>query len=64
MCGDPERHPANRRPEIPSWLDEIVARALAFAREDRFESAAAMKAALELGAPPTKSGILRRLFGG
>ncbi len=46
MKGDLERHPANRRPEIPSWLDEIVARALAFAREDRFESAAAMKAAL------------------
>ncbi len=64
MDGDLERHPAARRPDVPSWLDEIVARALAKDRNDRFESAAAMKAALERGAPPEKSGILRRLFGG
>jgi eukaryotic-like serine/threonine-protein kinase len=64
MKGDLERHPANRRPDVPSWLDAIVARALAHAREDRFESAAAMKAALEQGPPPAKSGILRRIFGG
>jgi len=62
MKGDLERHPATRRPDIPPWLDAIVARALAHAREDRFESAAAMKAALEQG--PEKPGILRRLFGG
>ena len=64
MRGELERNPASRRPDIPSWLDAIVAKALAFAREARFESAEVMKAALELGAPPTKSGILRRLFGG
>jgi serine/threonine-protein kinase len=64
MKGDLERHPVNRRPDVPSWLDAIVARALAHAREDRFESAAAMKAALEQGPTPSKSGILRRLFGG
>jgi serine/threonine-protein kinase len=64
MKGDLERHPATRRPDVPAWLDAIVARSLAHAREDRFESAAAMKAALEQGPPPEKAGILRRLFGG
>jgi len=64
MKGDLERHPANRRADVPSWLDAIVARALAHAREQRFESALAMKAALDAGPPPVKSGILRRLFGG
>jgi len=64
MKGDLERHPAARRPDVPEWLDAIVARALAHAREDRFASAAAMKAALEQGPPPEKPGILRRLFGG
>jgi serine/threonine protein kinase len=64
MKGDLERHPANKRADIPSWLDAIVARALAHSRDDRFESAAAMKAALEAGPPPAKSGILRRFFGG
>jgi serine/threonine protein kinase len=63
MKGDLERHPANRRADIPTWLDAIVARALALSRDDRFESAAAMKAALEAGPPPAKSGILRRIFG-
>ena len=64
MRGDLERHPANRRPDVPTWLDAIVAKSLAHAREDRFESAAAMKAALEAGPPAGKSGILRRIFGG
>lgn len=64
MDGDLERHPIARRPDVPEWLDAIVARALAHKREDRFESAAAMKAAIEQGPPPGKSGILRRLFGG
>jgi len=64
MKGDLERHPASRRPDVPPWLDAIVARALSHRREDRFESAVAMKAALEQGAPPEKAGLLRRLFGG
>ncbi len=64
MKGELERHPMARRPDVPSWLDTIVARSLAKAREERFESALAMKAALEEGPPPAKSGILRRLFGG
>ena len=64
MKGDLERHPGSRRPDVPAWLDAIVARSLAHAREDRFESAAAMKAALEQGPPPEKAGLLRRLFGG
>lgn len=63
MKGELERHPRNRREEIPLWVDEIVAKSLAREREDRFESALAMKAALEQGPPPTKSGILSRLFG-
>jgi serine/threonine-protein kinase len=64
MDGDLERHPIARRPDVPEWLDAIVARALSHKREDRFESATAMKAAIEQGPPPEKSGILRRLFGG
>jgi serine/threonine-protein kinase len=64
MKGDLERHPITRRPDIPAWIDAVVARALAHKREDRFESALAMKAALEQGPPPEKSGLLRRLFGG
>lgn len=64
MKGDLERHPMNRNPTVPTWLDAIVAKALAHKREDRFADAAEMKGALELGPPPGKSGILRRLFGG
>ncbi len=63
MAGELERHPATRRADVPSWLDHIVARSLAHRREDRFESAAEMKAAIEQGAPPEKPGILRRIFG-
>ncbi len=63
MKGDLERHPASRRRDIPAWLDEIVARALAHKREDRFESAAVMKAALVAGEPPEKPGFLKRVFG-
>jgi serine/threonine protein kinase len=64
MKGDLERHPMNRNPMVPTWLDAIVDKALSHKREDRFADAAEMKAALELGPPPSKSGILRRLFGG
>ena len=63
MDGALERHPAARRPEVPAWLDGIVSRALAHAREHRFESALAMKAALERREPPEKTGFLRRVLG-
>lgn len=63
MKGDLERHPATRRPDVPAWLDAIVARALAHSRDDRFESALAMRAALEAREPPEKSGLFRRMFG-
>jgi serine/threonine-protein kinase len=63
MAGELHRNPGELRHDVPAWLDAIVARALAHAREDRFESAAAMKAALELGEPPEKPGFLRRMFG-
>lgn len=63
MKGQLERHPKTKREDIPTWLDEIVAKSLALAREDRFESALAMKAALEQGEPPEKPGLLSRLFG-
>ncbi|MGE0547759.1 MAG: serine/threonine-protein kinase [Kofleriaceae bacterium] len=63
MKGELERHPITRRPEVPAWVDAIVAKALAHKREDRFESALEMKAALERGAPPEKSGLLKRMFG-
>lgn len=63
MHGKLERHPAARRPDVPAWLDEIVARALAHKREDRFESALAMKAALETREHPEKPGLFKRMFG-
>lgn len=61
MFGQLERHPAARRDSVPQWLDQVVARALALDREKRYDSAAAMRAAL--ARPQTKSGLFRRLFG-
>ena len=63
MKGDLERHPTNRNPTVPVWVDAIVAKALSHSREDRFANAAEMKAALEHGPPVGKSGIFKRLFG-
>jgi eukaryotic-like serine/threonine-protein kinase len=63
MHGKLERHPAARRPDVPEWLDAIVARALAHKKEDRFESAQAMKEALEKREPPEKPGLFKRIFG-
>lgn len=63
MHGKLERHPRVRRPDVPEWLDEVVAIALAHKREERFESALAMKAALEAREAPKKPGILSRMFG-
>ncbi|HUS30123.1 MAG TPA: serine/threonine-protein kinase [Kofleriaceae bacterium] len=63
MHGKLERHPAVRRPDVPAWLDEIIATALAHKREDRFESAAVMKAALDGKELPEKPGFLKRMFG-
>ncbi len=44
--GEIDRQPASLRPEVPPWLDRVVARALAYRPEDRFPDAAAMRAAL------------------
>ncbi len=63
MSGDMERHPAKRRPEIPAWLDDVVARSLAFDREQRFANAAEMRAALERGPRTQRPSLLRRLLG-
>jgi serine/threonine-protein kinase len=62
MKGELERHPATRRPEVPAWLDGIVARSLAFDREQRFANATDMRAALERGARPQRPSLLRRLL--
>jgi len=64
MKGQLERNPANRNAAVPAWLDAIVAKALAHKREDRFESAVAMKDALTAGEPPERPSFLGRLFGG
>ncbi len=64
MKGDLERHPANKKADVPVWLDAIVAKALSHKREGRYADAAEMKAALEQGPATGKSGIFRRLFGG
>jgi hypothetical protein len=58
-----ERHPATRRPEIPAWLDDVVARSLAFDREQRFANATEMRAALERGPRSQRPSLLRRLLG-
>jgi len=63
MKGELERHPAALRPDVPVWLDAIVAKSLAHAREERFESALAMKAALEQREPPDRPSLLKRIFG-
>jgi serine/threonine-protein kinase len=63
MKGEIERHPAARRDEIPIWLDHVVARSLAFDREQRFATAAEMRAALERGIRKKSPSLLRRLFG-
>jgi serine/threonine-protein kinase len=64
MKGDLERHPRRRRPEIPDWLDAIVARSLAFEREQRYQSADAMRTALLRadGETPPRPGFFRRLI--
>jgi serine/threonine-protein kinase len=49
VAGDIERHPRVHRNEVPVWLDEIVARALAQRPEHRFGNAAEMLAALRDG---------------
>lgn len=64
MKGEIERHPAARNDSIPIWLDHVVARALAFDRENRFATAAEMRAALERGSRPKRPSLLRRLLGG
>lgn len=65
--GELERNPARQRPEIPQWLDLIVARALAHDRTRRFASAQAMRVALEEASAaargPAKRGLFQRLFG-
>ncbi|HLL23271.1 MAG TPA: serine/threonine-protein kinase [Kofleriaceae bacterium] len=61
MFGQLERHPAAKNDKVPQWLDQVVARALALDRAKRYDSAAAMRAALQQ--KPGKPGILRRLFG-
>jgi serine/threonine-protein kinase len=65
MKGQLERHPRERNAAVPEWLDVIVAKALAHHRNDRFESATAMKEALVRGGErPSKPSLLGRLFGG
>jgi serine/threonine-protein kinase len=63
MRGDMERHPAVRRPDVPAWLDDIVARSLAFDREHRFANAREMRLALERGGRTERPSLIRRLLG-
>jgi eukaryotic-like serine/threonine-protein kinase len=63
MHGKLERHPAARRPDVPEWLDAIVARVLAHNKDERYASALAMKEALEKREPPEKPGLFKRIFG-
>jgi formylglycine-generating enzyme required for sulfatase activity len=47
--GEVERHPRALRPEVPAWLDAIVARALAPLPEERFAGADELLRALDAG---------------
>jgi hypothetical protein len=49
LSGQVDRSPRKARPEVPEWLDEIVQRAMAFKREERFGSAADLVNALTDG---------------
>jgi serine/threonine-protein kinase len=62
MTGDLERHPATRRPEIPGWLDDVIARSLALDREQRFANATEMREALERGPRAKRPSLLKRLL--
>jgi len=66
LKGDLDRHPARKRPELPGWLDLIVAKALAFDPARRYGSADEMREALEsarrVTARPTLPGFLRRIL--
>jgi eukaryotic-like serine/threonine-protein kinase len=62
MKGELERHPAKRRAEIPAWLDDIVARSLAFDRDKRWSNATEMRQALERGGRTQRPSLLKRLL--
>jgi serine/threonine protein kinase len=62
MSGTLERHPAKKRDDVPAWLDAIVARSLAFDRDQRFANAAEMRDALQRGARVKRPSLLRRLL--
>jgi serine/threonine-protein kinase len=50
IANEPHQSVTSVRAELPKWLDEVVDRALAKSPADRFESAAAMAAALRRAA--------------
>jgi serine/threonine-protein kinase len=50
IANEPHRSVTSVRTELPKWLDEVMDRALAKSPADRFESAAAMAAALRRAA--------------
>jgi serine/threonine-protein kinase len=50
IANEPHQSVTSVRTELPGWLDEVVDRALAKSPADRFESAAAMAAALRRAA--------------
>jgi serine/threonine-protein kinase len=50
IANEPHQSVSSLRAELPKWLDEVVDQALAKDPADRFESAAAMAAALRRAA--------------
>jgi serine/threonine-protein kinase len=60
--------PSQLRPELPTALDKIIFKALAFAREDRYPSCEALEqafdqVALTLGLPPSDKGVAQWVEG-
>ena len=52
VTGHVSRHPREVLAAVPSWLDAVVARAMAPRPEDRYASAREMREALAMGAAP------------
>jgi serine/threonine-protein kinase len=55
VTGRVARHPREVVPAIPTWLDLVVARAMAHAAVDRYASARAMRDALDAGMAPAST---------
>jgi serine/threonine-protein kinase len=57
LSGSVPRNPRVLRPEVPAWLDKIVARAMAPNPDERFATAREMRLAIERGQGPAETEV-------